>query len=92
MGVSWATCCDIGHRYSGSVSGFMNGVGNFGSVFASVIVAYLAGGSNGWSVALIVSAVALFCAAVGWLIIDPRRVVVYSPEDHRQLVAEGVLK
>jgi MFS family permease len=95
MGVSWATCCDIGHRYSGSVSGFMNMVGNMGSVVMTPVVAYLAkaqGGTGGWSVALVASAISLFCAAAGWLIIDPRRVVVYAPDDHRQLVSDGVLR
>ena len=129
MGVSWATCCDIGHRYSGSVAGFMNMVGNFGSVVSAPFVAWLAGRLNsdatawgaaqvvsggfhsfgsavtapavaqwgtdqigrGWNVALTVSAVALFSAAIGWLFIDPRHVIVYAPDDHRRLAESGAL-
>ena len=35
MGASWATTIDIGHRYSGTVAGFMNMIGNLGTVFAA---------------------------------------------------------
>ncbi len=79
MAVSWATCLDIGHRYSGTVSGFMNMVGNLGTAVAPICVAYLAGETGGWHWALVVSAGALFCAAVCWPFINPRRVVVYGP-------------
>ena len=93
MGVSWATCLDVGHRYSGSVSGFMNMVGNMGSVVASPLVAYLArsAGGGGWSMALVVSAGSLALAAVAWLFIDPTRTIVYAPTDRLRLVDEGQL-
>jgi ACS family glucarate transporter-like MFS transporter len=84
MAVSWATCVDIGHRYSGTVSGFMNMVGNFGTFVAPNVVAYLASRGaaqgGGWHWALIISASALFCAGICWPFINPRRVIVY---DHR---------
>src|SRR5207244_3908247 len=38
MAVSWSTCIDIGHRYSGTVSGVMNGVGNLGTAFTPPII------------------------------------------------------
>ncbi len=41
MPVSWSTCVDIGHRYSGTVSGFMNMVGNLGTVVSPPLVAWL---------------------------------------------------
>jgi MFS family permease len=81
MAVSWATCLDIGHRYSGTVSAFMNMVGNLGTFVAPPLVAYLAGrgkGQGGWHWALIISSSALFCASVCWPFINPRRVVVYQ--------------
>jgi MFS family permease len=76
MAVSWATCLDIGHRYSGTVSGFMNMVGNLGTFFSPPIVAYLARQGN-WEMALVYSAVMFFSAAGCWLAINPRRVIVY---------------
>lgn len=42
MASSWSTCIDIGHRYSGTVAGFMNMVGNLGTFVSPPIVAYLA--------------------------------------------------
>lgn len=46
MAASWSTCIDIGHRYSGTVAGFMNMVGNLGTFVSPPIVAYLANSSN----------------------------------------------
>jgi MFS family permease len=90
MGVSWATCIDMGHRYSGTVAGFMNMVGNLGTAIGPPIVASLAK-SGSWSSALLFSACMFFLAAFGWLFIDPRRVIVYSEADHARLQSEGTL-
>ena len=91
MSVSWATCLDVGHRYSGSVSGFMNMVGNLGAAVMSPLVAYLARGEGGWSVALVVSPVSLGLAALAWLLIDPTRTIVYAPADRLRLAEAGEL-
>jgi hypothetical protein len=40
MGSAWASCIDIGQRYSGIVSGCMNTIGNLGG--------FLAGWATGW--------------------------------------------
>src|SRR5262249_37673585 len=37
MGSAWASCLDIGKRYSGIVSGCMNTVGNLGGALAGVM-------------------------------------------------------
>jgi ACS family glucarate transporter-like MFS transporter len=76
MAASWSTCLDIGHRYSGTVSGFMNMVGNLGTFFSPPIVAHLARKGD-WDMALIYSAAMFLTAAVCWLFINPRRVIVY---------------
>src|SRR5207247_7348436 len=67
MAVSWSTCIDIGHRYSGTVSGFMNGVGNLGTAIAPPIIGYLAGEHGEWGLALVFSASMFFTASVCWL-------------------------
>ena len=77
MAASWSTCLDIGHRYSGTVSGFMNMVGNLGTFFSPPIVAYLAR-HGAWDLALVYSAAMFLTAAVCWLFINPRRVIVYA--------------
>ena len=88
MAASWSTCIDIGHRYSGTVAGFMNMVGNLGTFFSPPIVAALAKAGD-WSAALVYSACMFFVAALCWLFIDPRRVIVYKPEDRRRLRGSG---
>src|SRR5262249_53922484 len=90
MAVSWSTCLDIGHRYSGTVAGFMNMVGNLGTVVSPLVVPWLAGEDN-WAVALAYSATMFLVSAVCWLFINPRRVIVYTAEDRRRLRAEGAL-
>jgi MFS family permease len=92
MAVSWSTCIDIGHRYSGTVAGVMNGVGNLGTAFAPTFVGFLAGGAGGdWRIALVFSAILFFLASICWLFINPRNVVVYSPADRDALRARGLL-
>lgn len=97
MAASWSTCIDIGHRYSGTVAGFMNMVGNLGTFFSPPIVAWLAspsepGGATRWDLALLYSAVMFLIAALGWVFINPRRVIVYSKDDHAKLVHDGVIR
>lgn len=84
MAASWSTCIDIGHRYSGTVAGFMNMVGNLGTFVSPPIVAHLAKHGQ-WELALVYSACMFFGASAGWLFINPKRVVVYLPEDRRRL-------
>ena len=89
MAVSWSTCIDIGHRYSGTVAGFMNGLGNLGTFFGPLIVAHLAKQGD-WSLALVFSAIMFSIASVCWLFINPRKVIVYAKADHANLKAQGV--
>jgi MFS transporter, ACS family, glucarate transporter len=83
MAASWATTIDIGHRYSGTVAGFMNMVGNLGQVVSVPIVAWIAvlagqPGHPNWKVSLYYNAAMFFIAALTWLMVDPRRVIVYA--------------
>jgi ACS family glucarate transporter-like MFS transporter len=125
MAASWSTCIDIGHRYSGTVAGFMNMVGNLGTFVSPPIVAYLANTSfreampaqavttvgllaapaeanwllastatvskTNWELALVYSACMFFLASLGWAFINPKRVIVYRPEDHEELRKEGLV-
>jgi ACS family glucarate transporter-like MFS transporter len=98
MGASWATTIDIGHRYSGTVAGFMNMIGNLGTVFAAPVAASIAlaysldgGKTRNWSAMIPFYAAMFGIAAVCWLFIEPRRVIVYSPTDQERLKAEGIL-
>ncbi len=91
MAVSWSTCIDIGHRYSGTVSGFMNMVGNLGTVIAPPIVAHLARRGQ-WNLALVFSASMFLTASILWFFVNPREVIVYSPVDRERLRERGELE
>jgi ACS family glucarate transporter-like MFS transporter len=41
MGAAWASCIDIGGRYSGIVSGCMNTIGNLGGFTANILTGYV---------------------------------------------------
>jgi ACS family glucarate transporter-like MFS transporter len=86
LAASWATTIDIGHRYSGTVAGCMNSIGNLGQVVTPPIVAAIAlwagtGGQPSWRAALYYYAAMFFVASVCWLFVDPRQVVVYADPD-----------
>jgi MFS family permease len=89
MPVSWATTLDIGHRYSGTVAGIMNTVGNLGAVISPPIVKALS--QDSWKPALVYSAAMFFTAAFCWLFINPRRVIVYREADRLRLRESGAL-
>jgi MFS family permease len=97
MGASWSTTIDIGHRYSGTVAGFMNTVGNLGTVFSPPIVTALvvfvqAGEEQQWYVSLYYYGTMFFIASILWLFINPRRVIVYAPADQQRLRQQGALE
>lgn len=69
---SWATCMDIGGRYSGTVSGSMNMMGNFGGMAGPIVVGLvLSLTGRDWQLAFAISSVIYFLGAVCWLFIDP---------------------
>ena len=75
----------------------MNTVGNLGTVVSPPIVAWLArtAGTDdkpNWSVTLYYYAGMFFVASMCWFFINPRRVIVYTKDDHDQLRAEGMLE
>ncbi len=83
MAASWSTTIDIGQRYSGTVAGFMNTIGNLGQVISIPVVAWLAvlagaPGHPSWKVSLYFNAAMFFIAALSWLFVNPRRVIVYA--------------
>jgi MFS family permease len=87
MGSAWASCLDIGRRYSGIVAGCMNTVGNLGGALAGVTTGWVLhhfSANNGWPTGYgwsvnIVSYAAVYVLAAGfWLGFDATRPV--APE------------
>ena len=83
MGAAWASCLDIGRKYSGIVSGCMNTVGNLGGFVAAVaggMVLQQLGFDLGWRVNMI-SYGAIYVIAVGlWLMFDATKPVVQEED------------
>lgn len=74
----WAVCLDIGKRYSGTVTGFMNTAAQIGGAIAAIVIGYFAGRDQ-WSIAIGTMAAALLVSASFYLVIDASRPIV--PED-----------
>jgi ACS family glucarate transporter-like MFS transporter len=97
LAATWAITIDVGHRYSGTVSGLMNSFGNMSQVVSVPVVAQLAiwAGTRGhpnWQSSLYYYAGMFFISAVCFIFIDPRKTVVYSKRDRERLEAEGLLQ
>ena len=72
MPTSWGACMDIGGKFSGTLSGSMNMMGNFGGGLAAIVIGYILAWSNhNWNVALYVAAGVYFLGTFCWLVIDP---------------------
>jgi MFS family permease len=86
MGASWASCLDIGGRYSGIVAGCMNTVGNLGGALAGILTgrildwytadlapktaAFEAAKSEGWTLNIFLFGLSYAIAVVCWLGFD----------------------
>lgn len=69
---SWTTAMDIGGDHVGTVSGFMNTVGQLGGSVAPAVTGFLlAASGNAWNVAFYISALIYAAGGVCWLFIDP---------------------
>jgi MFS family permease len=87
---SWVTCMDVGGRLSGSLSGSMNMMGNFGGALGPLVVGYILDRAKpsptappsleGWSTAFLVAAAVYVVAAISWFFIDPVTSLDVAPE------------
>ena len=71
MPTSWAACMDMGGRYSGTLSGSMNMMGNIAGGFSPLVVGYLlAWTANNWTLTFYISSVIYLLGGVCWLFLD----------------------
>jgi ACS family glucarate transporter-like MFS transporter len=77
---SWAACLDIGGKYSGSVSGWMNLWGNIGGVLAPVVTAWIATRYS-WRAAIIVTSASAFIGVLAWFLVRPDRSLVREEDE-----------
>jgi MFS family permease len=77
---AWASCMDVGGKYSGTVSGCMNMLGNFGGMAGPVVVGFVLDLTHrDWQMAFAASASVYFLGAICWLFIDPVTPLEESP-------------
>jgi MFS family permease len=74
---AWAVCLDVGRRYAGVVTGFMNTVGNVGGALSPLVVGYVVKASGSWAPPFYVMAAVFSFGVVMWLLVDPN-VPVYQ--------------
>lgn len=72
LNVSWATCNDLGVKYSGSVSGWMNLWGNLGAAASPLCSAILVT-RFGWDACLILTSFLAIAGVILWLGVNPDR-------------------
>jgi ACS family glucarate transporter-like MFS transporter len=77
---SWAACLDLGGKYSGSVSGWMNLWGNIGGMLAPILTAWIATRYS-WRAAIIVTAAAAFAGVLAWFLVKPDRCLVVEENE-----------
>jgi ACS family glucarate transporter-like MFS transporter len=70
----WAITADIGGRFSGSISGFMNMGGQFGGAVTSFLTPYIAQ-QFGWTASFLVAAALSVVGSLSWLLVNPDRPV-----------------
>jgi MFS family permease len=71
MPACWAGCMDIGGRYSGTVSGTMNMVGNIGGALSPLAIGYILAFTNSnWTLTFYVSSAIYLLGGLCWLFID----------------------
>jgi MFS family permease len=72
QGANWSAIVDIGGRYAGAATGFINMVGNMGN-FASPIAGAWIFTTFGWEPLFAIYSAAFLLAASMWLVINPAR-------------------
>lgn len=81
MPAAWAGCMDIGGRFSGTVSGTMNMVGNIGGALSPLAIGYiLTFTNNNWALTFYVSSAIYLLGGVCWLFIDAQTPLVEDVE------------
>ena len=79
ISAAWAVCLDVGRRYAGVVTGFMNTVGNLGGAIGPLVIGRAVGHWHSWTLPFYLMAAVFGFGIVMWLLVDPSRSVL---DDH----------
>lgn len=69
---TWTACMDVGRKFTGTLSGSVNMMGNFGAAAGPVAVGYIlqASGQN-WAMTFYINAAVYVFGIICWLFLDP---------------------
>lgn len=87
---SWAACIDIGGKFCGSVSGWMNFWGNVGGIAAPTLTAWIAT-TYGWQAAMLATSASAVIGIIAWIAVKPDVPLVRKTEKINTLVQEDPL-
>lgn len=73
---AWATCVDLGGRYSGAVSGAMNTAGQAGGFCCTLLFGYLVGAFGNYDVPIFIIAAMVMVSALLFWQLDPGKPLV----------------
>ncbi|MCP5117200.1 MAG: ACS family MFS transporter, partial [bacterium] len=73
--VAWATVVDVGGRYGGATSGFMNMASSVSAMLSAVSAAWLANAFGSFHTMLAAAAITYLVGALLWMRIDPTKAV-----------------
>ncbi|MES2307237.1 MAG: MFS transporter [Verrucomicrobiota bacterium] len=73
LGATWATCMEIGGKYTGTVCGVMNSASPLGGFLSPIVLAGIIEHSGKWNLPLYPIAAIYLFAAFCWLKIDPTK-------------------
>jgi MFS family permease len=73
--VAWAACVDVGGRYSGTVTAFMNTAASISAFLSPIVAGWFYDSFGSFKVMFASAAVVYVVGAVVWLGVDPRNSV-----------------
>lgn len=83
---SWAACLDIGGKFAGSITGWMNFWGNLGGIAAPIATAWIAT-NYGWEAAILATAASAVVGIIAWLAVKPDVPLVLQENNNLEKIA-----
>ena len=75
----WAVCMDVGHEYSGTITGLMSTCGNIGGFLFPVVSGFLVQSTGSWRLPILVSGSIFLIGSMLWLRVDASQPVIGQP-------------
>ena len=71
--MAWAVCVDVGHRYGGTATGFMNTASSVSAMLSPISAAWLTARFGSFDSMFVAAAIVYLVGALLWFFIDPER-------------------